>query len=134
MIVVDTSAWIEFFRATTSTAHLTLRSLLQARATIAVTEVVVMEVLAGVRSERERRVVRAQLLALPLLELRGIADFERAAELYRALRSRGVTPRQLTDVLIALCALDAGAAILHADRDFDAIAGVTDLAIHRHDR
>jgi predicted nucleic acid-binding protein len=130
VIVVDTSAWIEFLRATRSPAHLTLRSLLVERASLAVTEVVVMEVLAGVRSERERRAVRRQLLALPLLELHGIADYERAAELYRALRSRGITVRQLTDVLIAVCAIDAGAAVLHADRDFDAIARVTDLAVH----
>jgi predicted nucleic acid-binding protein len=132
LIVVDTSAWLEFLRGTQSSAHMTVRSLLTERAELAVTEVVVMEVLAGVRSERERRAVRRQLLALPLLELRGIADYERAAELYRALRSRGITPRQLTDVLIALCAIDARAAILHADRDFDAIARVTDLAVHPH--
>lgn len=133
MIVVDTSAWIELFRATTSSAHLTLRSLLSHNSPLATTEVVVMEVLAGVRSERERHAVRRQLLGLPLLKLRGLADFERAAELFRALRGSGVTPRQLTDVLIALCALDAGAAVLHADRDFDAIARVTELVIHPHD-
>ncbi len=78
-----------------------------------------MEVLAGVRSERERMAVRAQLLGLPVLAVCGITDYKRAAELYRRVRRSGVIPRQLTDVLIMLCALDADAAVLHGDRDFD---------------
>lgn len=133
MIVVDTSAWVELFRATTSSADRTLANLLRERAPLATTEVVVMEVLAGVRSERERVAVRAQLLGLPLLALRGITDYERAAELYRRVRRNGVTPRQLTDVLIMLCALDADAAVLHADRDFDHLAAAVGLTVHPHD-
>ncbi|MBA3799223.1 MAG: PIN domain-containing protein [Geodermatophilaceae bacterium] len=132
MIVVDTSVWIELFRATGSSAHLTLRSLLAQRAELATTEIVVMEILAGVRSAPERRAVRAQLLGLPVLALRGVLDYERAAELYCRLRGRGVTPRQLTDLLIVVCTMDAGAALLHADRDFDRLATETGLAIHPH--
>lgn len=132
MIVVDTSVWIEFFRATGSSAHLTLRALLADRAALATTEIVVMEVLAGVRSQTEHRAVRAQLLGLPVLALRGLRDYERAADLYRGLRRGGVTPRQLTDALIALCAVDAGAELLHADPDFDLLAAQLRLAIHPH--
>ncbi len=89
-----------------------------------------LEVLAGIGGGRQRRAVRAQLLGLPVLAPHGLLDYERAADLYRTLRRRGVTPRQLTDVLIVQCALDAGAAVLHADRDFDLMVGVTGLAIH----
>jgi len=130
VIVVDTSAWVELFRATGSTAHLTLRALLTERASLAVTEIVVMEVLAGVRSLPERRAVRDQLLGLPVLALHGVLDYERAADLYSNLRRQGITPRQLTDVLIAICVLDAGATLLHADRDFDLMAAATGLRIH----
>ncbi len=132
VIVVDSSVWIEFFRATGSSAHLTLRSLLNEPAPLATTEIVVMEALAGVRSERERRAVREHLFALPMLALRGVLDYERAAELSCRLRSRGVSPRQLTDLLIVVCALDAGASLLHSDRDFDRIAEQTGLPIHPH--
>lgn len=132
MIVVDTSAWIELFRATGSSAHRTLRGLLVDRAELATTEVVVMEVLAGVRSARESQAVRGQLLGLPVLTLRGVLDYERAAELYRNLRRRGVPPRQLSDLLIVVCTVDAGAALLHADRDFDLLAPWAGLAIHPH--
>lgn len=129
MIVVDTSAWVELLRATGSPVDRILTGLLERHAPLAITEVVVLELLAGVRSQRERRSLRAQLLALPILALHGVADFERAADLYRAARSRGVTPRQLTDVLVALCALDAGASVLHADRDFDHLAEVLGLPV-----
>ena len=70
MIVVDTSAWIEFFRATGSPVHYAVRRLLQSEAKVAATEVVVMEVLA-VRSEREWQATRAQLLGLPVLPAAG---------------------------------------------------------------
>ncbi len=100
---------------------------------MAATEVVVMEVLAGVRLDREWRAARTQLLGLPVLPLRGIADYERAAALYRTCRQRGVTPRRLTDMLVALCALDANAALLHADRDFDHIAAAIGLTVYPHD-
>ncbi len=132
VIVVDSSVWIDFFRATGSSADRTLGSLLADAAPLATTEVVVMEALAGVRSERERRVVREHLLALPMLALRGVLDYERAADLYRRVRRRGVTPRQLTDLLVVVCALDAGASLLHADRDFDRVAEETGLTIHPH--
>ncbi len=132
VIVVDSSVWIDFFRATGSSADWTLGSLLADAAPLATTEVVVMEALAGVRSERERRAVREHLFAFPMLTLRGVLDYERAADLYRRVRSRGVTPRQLTDLLIVVCALDAGASLLHADRDFDRVAEATGLTIHPH--
>ncbi|MGH3611767.1 MAG: type II toxin-antitoxin system VapC family toxin [Pseudonocardia sp.] len=133
MIVPDTAAWVEFFRATESTADRTLTRLIIEKAPLATTEIVVLEVLAGVGSVGERRAVRTQLLGLPVLALQGVTDYERAADLYRAMRRRGVTVRKLTDVLIGLCALDAGASVLHDDRDFDAMASVIDLAVHPHD-
>jgi len=84
VILVDTSAWIELLRATGHPAHLTLRHHLQRRSPIATTEPVIMELLAGARSRREHSRLRARLLALPRLTLRGLVDFESAAELYRA--------------------------------------------------
>ena len=47
MILVDTSVWVEEMRRTGSASHRALRRLLHRRADIAVTEPVVMELLAG---------------------------------------------------------------------------------------
>lgn len=122
MILIDTSAWIEYLRATGTQAHLSVRSLLAEGAPLATSEVVVMEVLAGARDETHRRALRRLFLRCELLPLSGLADYETAADLYRTCRRAGETLRALTDCLIAVPAIRSGAAILHADRDFDAIA------------
>ena len=130
MILVDTSAWIEFLRATERPAHTTLRRLLLEEADLAVTEPVFMEVLAGARSSQEAEDLGEQLLAFSLLPLQGLSDFEEGARIYRTCREAGETVRSQVDCLIAVPAIRGGVAILHADRDFDVIARHTDLSIH----
>ena len=129
MILVDSSAWIELLRATAQPADRTLQRLLGEGEELAVTEPVVMELLAGVRSTREEEAVRGQLVAFPLLSLGGIDAWEQAADIFRACRSSGEPVRRLLDCLIAVPAIRAGAAVLHADRDFDAIARHTLLEV-----
>lgn len=129
MIVVDTSAWVELLRATGSAVHHTLRSFVAAQAELAVTEMVVCELLAGARDERHREELAEDLLAYPVLPLGGLAGFEAAARLWYDARRRGVTPRVLADCLVAVPVIEAGATLLHADRDFDLLARMSDLRI-----
>jgi len=126
VILVDSSAWIELLRDTGSPAHRTVSRLLHEDAPLAVTEIVVAEVLAGARNEMEHHRLRGQMLSFLMLSLNGVAGFEQAARLTQACRARGVTP-SLTDCLVAGPALLAGAAVLHADTHFEAIAAVTEL-------
>ena len=130
MICADTSAWVEFFRRTESPADLELTRLLGEGADLAMSEVVVMEVLAGARSNTDRERIRSYVVALPLLVLRGLDDYEEAATIYRTCRAAGETIRKLTDCLIAVPAIRAGAEMLHKDADFDVIARHTPLRIH----
>lgn len=122
MILVDSSAWIEFLRATGSPAHLRLRAALQQEEELASTDVVVMEVLAGARDETDRDKLRRLLFGVEFLAVEGPADYERAAELYRLCRNRGETPHNLADCLIAAVAIRNDAELLCADGDFLAIA------------
>lgn len=131
MILVDSSAWVELLRETGHPAHRTLRHHLEARASIATTEVVVMELLAGAGSTADRNRLRQRLLALPLLRLRGLPDFENAADLYRTCRRRGETVRKLVDCLIAAVVIREGGTVLHADRDFEVLARHTRLRCER---
>ena len=132
MILVDTSAWIELLRTTGHPAHVTLRHHLERGAPIAISEPIIMELLAGVAVAAERSRLRARLLALPRLPVRGLADFEAAADLYRVSRSRGATVRKLIDCLIAAVAIRERATLLHNDRDFDVLARHTRLRIERY--
>jgi predicted nucleic acid-binding protein len=122
MILVDSSAWIELLRGTDHVVHRTLKHHLAAGSPLATTEVVVMELLAGVRNDRDRDHLRQRLLALPLLRLRGMPDFESAADLYRRCRRRGETVRKLIDCLIAAVAIRERATVLHNDRDLEVLA------------
>ena len=130
MIVVDTSAWIKLLRNHESPVRRTLHQLLEQEADLAVTEVVVAELLAGATSESHRDALRSRLLAFPVLSLRGLRGFEQAADLHRTARSRGVTVRRLADCLVAAPCIAAQATLLHADRDFDELSRVSDLRIH----
>ncbi|HEY2334274.1 MAG TPA: PIN domain nuclease [Solirubrobacterales bacterium] len=122
MILVDSSAWVEFLCATGSPAHLRLRSALQKQTELASTDVIVMEILAGARDEADRDRLRRLLYGLEFLAVDGPDDYERAADLYRLCRSGGETPRKLTDCLIAAVAIRSDAELLCADADFLAIA------------
>ncbi len=133
MIVVDTSAWVEFLRKTGSRVHLALLSRIQQRAELAVTEVVVAELLAGAGSERERGELRSMLLGFPVLPLWGLGAYEAAAGLFRSCRSAGEPIRHLTDCLVAVPAIEVGATLLAFDHDFETLARHTSLRLERTD-
>lgn len=129
MILADTSAWIEYLRATGSPVHLRLTELIAAKAPIAVTDLVLMEVLAGARDDAHHNRLRRLLGGCGYIPTDGPTDYEQAADLYRRCRTGGSTIRGLPDCLIAVVAMRRGAALLHADRDFDAIARFAPLQI-----
>ena len=129
MILLDSSAWVEFLRATGSPAHLRVRSALQEEVELASTDVVVMEVLAGARDEADRDRLRRLLYGLRFLPVEGPADYEAAAELYRLCRRGGETPRKLTDCLIAAVSIRNDAELLCQDVDFLTIAHYAPLRL-----
>lgn len=106
-----------------------MQRLLSEDADLAVTEIIIAEVLAGERSDRHLAFARRQLLGFPLLRLDGLQAFEHAAAIYRTCRAAGEALRGITDCLIAVPAIHSGASVLHKDRDFDVIARHTDLRI-----
>lgn len=122
MIVVDTSAWIEWLRSTGSSVHRALGRLVLEGESLYLTEVVAMELLAGARDDADEDRLRAGPLGLPIITLAGVTDFEAAADLYRRCRRAGETIRGLTDCLVAVPTIAAEAQLLHADGDFDKLA------------
>jgi len=131
MIVIDTSAWVEFLRDTGSPVCDRVDALLDAP--IATCDPVRMEVLAGARDERHLEALR-RLLARASILATGPADYEAAAALYRVCRRRGATVRRLIDCLIAAVAIRADVPVLHADADFDLLALHTPLRVDARER
>jgi predicted nucleic acid-binding protein len=129
VILVDSSAWIEFQRATDSPADRRLTEAFRADELLATTGIVTLEVLAGARDEHQARELRRLLARCRFLPMEEPSDHEAAAALYRACRRAGTTIRRLPDCLIATVAIRNRAELLHCDSDFDAIARHTPLAI-----
>ena len=127
---MDSSAWVEFLRATGSQTHRALRTLLEQGEDLHTTDVVVMEVLAGARDDDHRDRLRRLLGRCEHLPVDGLADYEAAADIFRSCRAAGETVRSLTDCLIAVVAIRRSHPVLHADRDFDALVRHTGLQIH----
>jgi predicted nucleic acid-binding protein len=129
VIVVDTSVWIDVLNDVDSRQAQRCAALIEAGEPVALTDVILTEVLQGLRSEREARTVERHMRAFPVLQLSGLDDFVLAAELYRATRRAGVTIRKTLDCLIAAPCVRTGAPLLHADADFDRLAECTALRV-----
>lgn len=127
MILVDTSAWVEFLRDTGSPVCVEVDRLLAYD--IAVCDAVRMEVLAGARDDAHLHSLRSLLARATVLPTDPI-DHETAAALHRACRRRGETVRKLIDCLIGAVAARHDTPVLHADADFDTLARHTDVAVH----
>jgi predicted nucleic acid-binding protein len=124
VILADTSAWVEYDRATGSRVDRRLRRLIDEGGPVAVTEPVVMEVLAGARDDHREADLRRLLLRFQLLSLDSVIDFDGAARIYRRCRAAGITPRGLSDCLIASVALRREATLLTCDVDLSRVAAV----------
>ncbi len=129
MILADTSAWVEYDRATGSPAHHRVRELVATEGPLAACQPVVAEVVMGARSDRREVALRRLLARATTLELDVTEDFDAGASIYRRCRSRGVTPRGLVDCVIAAVALRHGASLLCADVDLVRVARVMDLTL-----
>ncbi|MGH9177868.1 MAG: type II toxin-antitoxin system VapC family toxin [Acidimicrobiales bacterium] len=127
MILADTSAWVEYDRATGSPVDERLTELIASDSSLAVTEPVVMEVLAGARSGKRETDLRRLLSRFHLLRFDAAADFHAAARVYRRCRRAGVTPRGLVDCMIASVALRYEAVLLAHDVDLSRVSNVIGL-------
>lgn len=134
MILADTSAWIEYDRATGSAVDQRMTELITAEGALAVTQPVVMEVLAGARTRAREDQLRRLLLRFELLHFDAVVDFDAAARIYRLCRQAGITPRGLLDCMIVTVASRRGVAMLSHDVDMDRVADVIDLKLDKASR
>jgi predicted nucleic acid-binding protein len=118
VILVDSSVWIDFFRGR-DTPQVDCLDALLPRERIAVGDLILVEVLQGFRSERDFTRARKALDAFELVDLGGPDIAVQAARNFRRLQALGITVRKTIDTVIATKCIEAGYALLHADRDFE---------------
>lgn len=129
MILADTSAWVEYDRATGSLVDQRLSQLIADGGPVAVTEPVVMEVLVGARSNRRELDLHRLLLRFDLLRFDPAADFDGAVRIYRRCQAAEVTPRGLVDCMISAVAWRRDATLLAQDADLDRVARVIGIEL-----
>jgi predicted nucleic acid-binding protein len=131
LIIVDTTVWIDFLESRKTAIDFHLKELIEREEALGLTDIVYCEVLQGILDDEKFRRTREILLAYPIFRIRGLRTFEHAAQIYRDCRKQAFTIRKTVDCVIAATCIEAGVALYHNDRDFEAIARVKRLKIYR---
>jgi predicted nucleic acid-binding protein len=129
VILADTSAWVEYDRATGSRVDRRITELIRDDVSLAVTEPVIMEVMAGSWNDEREVNLRRLLLRFPLLRFDAAIDFDAATKIYRQCRRAGITPRGMVDCMIASVARRHDASLLTADADLSRVAKVVEIIL-----
>jgi len=117
MILVDTSVWIDYFNGVENPqTDLLDASIVQG--IVAIGDLILLEILQGIRSDREYNQTRQSLSALDQYEMFGKEMAGKCADNYRALRKKGVTIRKTADIIIATFCIENSLPLLFIDRDF----------------
>jgi predicted nucleic acid-binding protein len=128
MVIVDTTVWIDYFNGAKNPETEWLNLELD-RQRLGITELVLCEVLQGVRDDAEAAKVEGELRKLEVFEAGTTALAVEAARHYRTLRSRGRTVRKTIDCLIATFCIREQHTLLHRDHDFDPFEKHLGLAV-----
>ena len=121
MILVDTSVWIDFFAGRDLPNVAKLEQSILDNEDLALSGIILTEILQGIPDDTTYRRVRRYLSALIMLPMPE-SVFVRAADIYRKLRKRGITIRKTNDCIIAATALEHRCQLLHNDKDLRPIA------------
>jgi predicted nucleic acid-binding protein len=128
VVIVDTTVWVDYFQGVENPETDWLNTELD-RQRLGLTDIILCEVLQGVRDDVVAEQVERRLLNLEVFDTGGVAVAREAARNYRALRSRGHTVRKTIDCLIATFCLRGHHSLLHRDRDFDPFEKFLELSV-----
>jgi predicted nucleic acid-binding protein len=129
LILVDTSVWIDFFNGRNTPHRKRLRDLLEGDEDICLSEIILMEILQGIKEDKLHREIKDYLFALTILQTIPVETYLHASDIYRLCRKKGLTIRKALDCLISAVATENDVALLHHDSDFNRIAENSNLKI-----
>jgi predicted nucleic acid-binding protein len=119
-LLVDSSIWIDLLSGRKTGQTQKLKQSIQNDDEICYCGFVLMEVLQGVKDEKEFVSVRRQFEnSIYLADDR--STFELGATIYRELRCKGITIRNSVDCLISAVVIQHGVNFLENDRDYKSI-------------
>ena len=117
MILVDTSVWIDYLNGKeNSLTNILDKALIDGL--VAIGDLILLEILQGIKAEREYSKTRTALATLEQYEMFGHQMVTKCAENFRLLRKKGITIRKTNDVIIATFCIENDLPLLFSDRDF----------------
>ena len=128
VVIVDTTVWVDYLNGVI-TPHTDWLDREVERQRLGLTDLILCEVLQGIREERRFRQVQARLMNFEVLDTGGRTIALATARNYRALRVQGRTIRTTIDGWIATFCMLSGHSLLHNDRDFDRFEEVLGLSV-----
>jgi predicted nucleic acid-binding protein len=126
-VLVDTSAWILALKKQPNAIARNRVQELLIDSKVAIVLIISLELLGGVKSEKEFRRLKSRLAALYQIPL-GKSEWEEAARIAFELRRKGITIPYI-DIIIGAVALIHDLVLLHADRHFDLMAEEISLKV-----
>ena len=121
MTLVDTSVWIDFLEGGSHWTKERLKRKIADRETLLYTELILLEIVQGIREREGRERIEGHFRSLVLVAQRRSTTML-AAEMYQSLQRKGIRIRSIIDCVIAAAAVETGATVLHKDRDLEYIA------------
>jgi predicted nucleic acid-binding protein len=118
VILVDSSVWIDLLNNVVTEPVARLRALIPTNP-ILVGDLILCEVLQGLRTEAQAKLVERSLARFEAVSLLDPDLAIKAAANYRFLRRQGITVRRTIDLIIGTFCVERGHALLHDDRDFE---------------
>ncbi|MGV3278740.1 PIN domain nuclease [Rickettsiales bacterium LUAb2] len=131
MIIVDTSVWIDFFNGFQSKEQQALQKLIMNNEPVAITGIILTEILQGIKDNSTYDKVKESLLAFPIYNPQGTISYVNMADIFRTLRKNGITVRKTVDCLIATVCIENDFSLLHKDNDFTVIAEYIPLKVFK---
>jgi predicted nucleic acid-binding protein len=117
-LVIDSSAWIDYFRGGDSISAKNVEAAFS-QADILLPDLVFLELMRGFRTSGLAKKAAKLLLSTTRIEVAGFENVVKANQNYWVLRSLGKTVRGSIDLLIGTWCIENGVPLLHNDRDFD---------------
>lgn len=117
-IIADTGVWIDFLNNQTNNQTMVLEAAIDDEM-VYIGDLILTEVLQGIKNDTVFKVISSQLLALEQVALCGSDIAIQSAINFRKLRKRGITIRKTIDCVIATYCITNKIALLYSDRDFD---------------
>ncbi len=126
MVLIDTSAWIEFLNDGRQDVAHRVEDALESEI-VAIGDLIYCEVMQGLHGQKKRVEVSDLLRSLPRFDLCGFEIAEKASANHRHLRSRGITIRKTIDVIIGTFCIENDLILIHNDIDFTRMASALGL-------